>query len=156
MADHVRKRIRDDIKTTITGLTTTGSSVFVARTTELITTDYPALLIDIFTEESAAESIDEPRNLVRSLEQTIFAVEEHGTGFENTLDTICKEVEAAIAADTTLGGLAKDARLTSTTLEMKRDVEEPILAIGTQNVGVMTMVWTVEYSTPEDAADTVA
>lgn len=156
MADHVRKQIRDDIKTSITGLLTTGTSVFSARTAELLTTDYPALLIDTFNDESVAETIDSPRNLVRKLDLTILAVAEHGAGFENTLDTICKEVEAAIATDTTLGGVAKDARLTSTKLEIKRDVDEPILAIGTQNVGVLTMIWTVDYSTPEDAADTVA
>ena len=153
MPDHLRKQIRDDLKVTMTGLTTTGSKIFSARTTELTAgTDYPALLIDTFEEDSVTDTIDPPRGQARTLKFKILAVDEHSPGFEDTLDMIAKEVEDAMTDDTTINGLAKDARLTSTSLKLKLDPDHDhdLLAIGTQNVGILTMVWTIDYRIIED------
>ena len=52
MANHLRQQIREQIGTTLTGLTTTGSNVFQSRVYQLEDSNLPALLIYTKSEES--------------------------------------------------------------------------------------------------------
>jgi rRNA maturation endonuclease Nob1 len=58
------------------------------------------------------------------------------TDFDDVVDDICKEVEAALGADRTLNNLAKSQNITSGT-EIQFNGE------GDQPVGVVTMTYTV-------------
>ena len=145
---HVRQQIRDDIVTTLTGLTTTGSNVFRSRIFPLEETNLPALCIYTKSETSEYDTIGLPRSVNRVLDVAVEAYVKGVSNYDNTLDTIAVEVEEAIAADVTLGGLAKDAQITAFEADFAGDGEQPVA------VGRFTV--TVEYRTVENDVETAA
>lgn len=145
---HVRQQIRDDIVTTLTGLTTTGSNVFRSRIFPLEETNLPALCIYTKSETSEYDTIGLPRSVNRVLDVAVEAYVKGVSNYDNTLDTIAVEVEEAIAADITLGGLAKDAQITAFEADFAGDGEQPVA------VGRFTV--TVEYRTVENDVETAA
>ena len=66
--------------------------------------------------------------------------------YDNTLDTICAEVEAALATDVTRGANAKDTKLISTDIEYSDDGDRPI--------GMAQMTFQVVYRTAINNATT--
>jgi len=145
---HVRQQIRDDIVTTLTGLTTTGSNVFRSRIFPLEQTNLPALCIYTKSETSEYDTIGLPRSVNRILDVAVEAYVKGVSNYDNTLDTIAVEMEEAIAADITLGGLAKDAQITAFEADFAGDGEQPVA------VGRFTI--TVEYRTVENDVETAA
>ena len=145
---HVRQQIRDDIVTTLTGLTTTGSNVFRSRIFPLEETNLPALCIYTKSETSEYDTIGLPRSVNRVLDVAVEAYVKGVSNYDNTLDTIAVEVEEAIAADVTLGGVAKDAQITAFEADFAGDGEQPVA------VGRFTI--TVEYRTVENDVETAA
>jgi hypothetical protein len=145
---HVRQQIRDDIVTTLTGLTTTGSNVFRSRIFPLEETNLPALCIYTKSEASEYDTIGLPRSVNRVLDVAVEAYVKGVSNYDNTLDTIAVEMEEAIAADITLGGLAKDAQITAFEADFAGDGEQPVA------VGRFTV--TVEYRTVENDVETAA
>ncbi len=145
---HVRQQIRDDIVTTLTGLTTTGSNVFRSRIFPLEETNLPALCIYTKSETSEYDTIGLPRSVNRVLDVAVEAYVKGVSNYDNTLDTIAVEVEEAIAADITLGNLAKDAQITAFEADFAGDGEQPVA------VGRFTV--TVEYRTVENDVETAA
>ena len=143
---HVRQQIRDDIVTTLTGLTTTGSNVFRSRIFPLEQTNLPALCIYTKSETSEYDTIGLPRSVNRILDVAVEAYVKGVSNYDNTLDTIAVEVEEAIAADVTLGGVAKDAQITAFEADFAGDGEQPVA------VGRFTV--TVEYRTVENDVET--
>ena len=126
MADHVRMQIRNQVVTQLTGLTTTAARVFDSRVYPLEDANLPALLIYTKSETSDPIEIGTNRTSERLLSLNIEAYVKSTTNFEDTLDTICKEVEQAIAADPTLSGKAKDCYLESTEIEFNAEGEKPL------------------------------
>jgi len=143
---HVRQQIRDDIVTTLTGLTTTGSNVFRSRIFPLEETNLPALCIYTKSETSEYDTIGLPRSVNRILDVAVEAYVKGVSNYDNTLDTIAVEVEEAIAADITLGNLAKDAQITAFEADFAGDGEQPVA------VGRFTV--TVQYRTVENDVET--
>ena len=101
MANHVRQQIRERIGTTLTGLTTTGSNVFQSRVYPLEDSNLPALLIYTKVEESMPIDIGAARTMERNLTVNIEGYVKANSNFDDTIDTICKEVETAMASDVT-------------------------------------------------------
>ena len=126
MADHVRMQIRNQVVTQLTGLTTTAARVFDSRVYPLEDANLPALLIYTKSETSEPIEIGTNRTSERLLSLNIEAYVKSTTNFEDTLDTICKEGEQAIAADPTLSGKAKDCYLESTEIEFNAEGEKPL------------------------------
>ena len=126
MANHVRQQIREKIGTTLTGLTTTGSNVFESRVYPLENANLPALII--YTKEESSEPIviGTQRLMSRELSVVVEGYAKATSNFDDTIDTISKEVEEAIAADRTLDGLAKDCYLESTEIEFNGEGEKPL------------------------------
>ena len=145
---HVRQQIRDDIVTTLTGLATTGSNVFRSRIFPLEETNLPALCIYTKSETSEYDTIGLPRSVNRVLDVAVEAYVKGVSNYDNTLDTIAVQMEEAIAADITLGGLAKDAQITAFEADFAGDGEQPVA------VGRFTV--TVEYRTVENDVETAA
>lgn len=139
---HVRKSIRDAITTALTGLTTTGANVYQTRVYPLAENKLPGLAIYTSTEETEYASLTIPRTLIRNATVTVEAYVKGVSGYDDTLDTICKEVELAISADVTLGGLAKDTQITGFTADFNGESEQPVA------LGVIEIV--VNYVTIED------
>jgi len=143
---HARKQIRDNIVTTLTGLTTTGSNVYRTRIYPLVDSKLPGLAIYTDTEEIEVQTINPPRTQVRTLTVTVDAFVKGVSNFDNDLDTISEEVEEALAADITRGGLAKDTRIVSFDADFSGEGDQPV-AIG--KIGVA-----IQYVTLENAVDT--
>jgi len=140
---HVRQQIREYFGTTLTGLTTTGSNVHESRIYPLETV--PALVIYTKSETSEPQVIGTNRVLSRELEVVVEGYAKATTNFDDTIDTISKEVEEAIAADVTLGGLAKDSYISSTEIEFNGEGEKPL--------GYVALTFTTIYHTQEQDSE---
>ena len=145
MANHVRQQIREYFGTTLTGLTTTGSNVYESRVYPLDNGKLPALLIYTKSEVSMPIVIGTDRSMSRELSVVVEGYVKSTANFDDTIDTICKEVEEAIAADPTLGGLAKDTYIESTDIEFNAEAEKP--------VGYVTMTFLTNYYVQETNPD---
>ena len=145
---HVRKTIRDNVTTTLTGLTTTGSRVYQTRLFPLATAKLPGLCIYTRSETTHYASVSLPRTQVRELEVLVEAYAKGTASIDNTLDAIAVEVEEALYADVTRGGNAKDTQVTS--FEVDYDGE------GDQSVGVARFTISVTYVTVENDIEAAA
>tara|TARA_R100000278_G_scaffold113608_1_gene91804 strand:- start:2778 stop:3221 length:444 start_codon:yes stop_codon:yes gene_type:complete len=145
---HVRKQIRDAIVTALTGLTTTGSNVFRSRIYPLETTKLPGLCIFTRSEAVEFDTLRKPRSIDRNLVVNVEAYVSATSNYDNTLDTIAVQVEEALAADVTFGGLSKDAQVTAFEVDFSGDGEQPV-AVGRFNVEV-------RYRTLENDVETAA
>jgi hypothetical protein len=150
MPNHLRQQVMDKVATTLTGLTTTGSNVTAGQVRPATPSTRPALLIypaatdllnDRYAEVVTYDGLSHQRALKRHLRLVVEGVE---TNIDNTLSTIAKEVEAAIGADSTLGGLVKDTRLFSTEFALNTS--------GSPAIGSIFMTWTIDYRTRENDA----
>jgi len=145
---HVRKQIRDAIVTALTGLTTTGSNVFRSRIYPLETGKLPGLCIFTRSESVEFDTLTISRSVMRELEVTVEGYVRGTANYDNTLDTIAVEVEEALAADVTLGGLSKDLQVTNFEADFAGDGDQPVA------VGRFTVL--VQYRTAENDVETAA
>jgi|TARA_S200002703_G_scaffold29788_1_gene25694 hypothetical protein len=145
MANHIRQQIREKFGTTLTGLTTTGSNVFESRVYPLENASLPALIIYTKSETSEPIVIGTQRLMSRELSVVVEGYAKATSNFDDTIDTISKEVEAAIAADRTLDGLAKDTYLESTEIEFNSEGEKPL--------GYVSLTFLTNYYVKENAPD---
>tara|TARA_Y100000114_G_scaffold100147_1_gene93328 strand:- start:3758 stop:4201 length:444 start_codon:yes stop_codon:yes gene_type:complete len=123
---HVRKLIRDNITSTLTGLTTTGSNVFQTRFYPIAEAKLPALAIYTKSEDTEYGTLKTPRTQIRTLDVTVEAYVAGNTNVDNTLDTIAVEVEEALFTDLTRGGNAKETRINSFEADFSGDGENPV------------------------------
>jgi len=142
---HIRKTIRENIGTALTGLSTTGTSVFESRTFPLNFSALPALLIYTKDEEVIDFSLKTPRTQLRQLQVVIEAHVKGTSNIDDTIDTIAEEVEEAMVTDVSRGGHAKDTRLVSTEIEFEE---------ATSKVGLAIFTYVIEYATVENAVQT--
>ena len=145
---HVRKTIRDNVTTTLTGLTTTGSRVYQTRLFPLATAKLPGLCIYTRSENTEYATIGRPRTQIRQLEVVVEAYVKGASNLDDTIDTISVEVEEAIAADPSRGGSAKDTQITGFDVEYDGD--------GDQSVGVARFTISVTYVTVENDIEAAA
>ncbi len=139
MADHVRKQIRDRVKTLLTGLTTTTTHAFASRVDPLTDADLPAVLIDTLDpgDIRAGSSFGAGRLLERSLPLTIGAAVKLADGYQDQIDQIYLEVERALAGDNTLNGLCKYVQPSGDpAVELSGEGETPV-ATGRMNFEVV-------------------
>lgn len=142
---HVRQQIRDQVATTITGLAT-GATVYKMRKFSLDDSALPALVVYSNDEASSLVTVG-TRTLNRSVTIVIEVIAlGSSTGVFDTIDTMCAEVEAAVANDFTVGGLAKSAILRRTDTDVNTD--------GDKAIGVATMNFEVQYVTSIGDAET--
>tara|TARA_R110001592_G_scaffold56482_1_gene172276 strand:- start:2071 stop:2517 length:447 start_codon:yes stop_codon:yes gene_type:complete len=145
MANHVRTQIREKFGTTLNNLTTTGTRVYQSRVYPLETGGTPALLIYTKEEDSEPVVIGTNRLSVRNLAVAVEIYVKAVSNFDDTLDTSAKEVEMAIAADPTLGGLAKDCYLQSTEIDFNAEGEAPLC--------FASLIFLTNYYVKEQAPD---
>lgn len=148
MTDHVRKQIRDAAVTALTGLTTTTTNVKNSPVHPLQEADLPALRI--FTPQESVQLLTMGSNRKRERLCTLVveACVKVATGYANTIDTIAKEVEIALDATSTLGGLC--------TYVEPRGFEEDQDGRGDKPVAVGRMTFEVLYYTRKGAPETAA
>ena len=131
---HVRKLIRDNVVTTLTGLSTTGSKIYRSRVYPLAANDASEYATNV-----------RPRTLLRTMTVSVEAYVQAKADYDSALDTISAEIEAALAVDVTRGGYAKDTRIIAFDADYSGDGDIP----------VASAVFTVEvlYSTLENDAE---
>ena len=140
---HVRQQIRDQIVTTLTGLTTTETRV--SSTPVYAAASLPALEIRTTSEDVNLDDLATLGTVqYRELTVEIEAKVSQANNADDLLDTVCKEVEVAMAADHTLNGKAKDSHYTGGTFE-RTEGEQPI------HLATLTYVvhYRVDVSDPE-------
>lgn len=143
---HVRKSIRDNIVTTLTGLTTTGSNVYRSRVYPLAANKLPGLTVYTKSEEIDYATNVRPRTLLRQLNVIIEAYVQALSDYDSQIDAIAVEIEEALYTDLTRGGFAKDTKVTAFEAEYSGDGDIPV-ASATFTVQVL-------YSTQESDAET--
>ena len=141
---HKRTSIRNNVTSTLTGLTTTGSNVFESRIYPNELAKLPLLNIYSNSETSELASIGK---LDRSLEIMVEGFAKATSNVDEALDTIAKEVEVALANDLTRNGHAKETFLTSTDFELE--------SIANQQIGVVKLNFTVRYITTKVNPETL-
>ena len=141
---HLRQSIRERIATDVTGLSTTGSNVFQSRVYPVEDASLPCLLVYTTSEESEVDTMESPRAMKRLLNVIVQGVV-GATTPDDTLDTISKEVEVAIAGDVTINSLAKNSFLSSTEIEYNAEGAKPI--------GIVRLNYVVEYRNLDNAPE---
>lgn len=136
---HVRKTIREYFGTQLTGLTTTGANAFESRVYPMQSAKLPAILIYTTSESSEEQAFSSKRVQNRTLSVEVEGFVRAISNFDDTLDQIAEEVEEAILDDPTLGGLAINTELESTTANYSGDGEQP--------VGTIRLTFEVQYRT---------
>tara|TARA_Y100000593_G_scaffold52446_1_gene98479 strand:- start:24 stop:467 length:444 start_codon:yes stop_codon:yes gene_type:complete len=136
---HVRQSIRDNIVTAVTGLSTTGSNVYRTRIYPLENGNLPGLCVYSSTEDTAVDNMTGTRSLDRRCDYIIEAFVRATSNYDNTLDTICGEIEAGISADVTRGGNAKDTVLTRSEFEYSDEGDRPM--------AMARLTYSVQYRT---------
>lgn len=134
---HFRQQIRERVATTLTGLTTTGSNVFQSRVYPIEESKLPCLLIYTKDETSEPLAMSSPRSIEKILNLVVEAYVKTNNNFDDTIDTICKEVEEALYADRLINNLAKDSFLTNTEINFNSDGDNP--------VGIVVMTFEIAY-----------
>jgi hypothetical protein len=142
MTTHVRAQISDWVRAHLTGLPTTGDNVFKGRTRKLPAGHPATLLIYVRAEQSEPDAMG---ILGRALRLRVEGRVTMADVPDDTLDTIALEVEPAMVADPTLGGLAREVSLISTTIEAQ--------APGDAHVGEIALEYRIFYRTMENAPD---
>jgi hypothetical protein len=123
---HVRQSIRDNIVTAVTGLATTGSNVYRTQIYPLEHGNLPGLCVYTSVEDIVVDTMTGTRNLERTSDVIIEAFIRATSNYDNTMDTICAEVEAAMATDVTRGGNAKDCFLIRSEFEFSDEGDKPL------------------------------
>jgi len=143
---HVRQQIREYFESQLTGLTTTGSSVYASRVYPLTNAKLPALLIYTQSESLEESSFSKKRVQARSLEVIVEGYVRAISTFDDVIDTICTEVEAQVLDDPKLGGLAINTELSSVTAMYSGEAEQPVATVN--------LTFTVQYRTETGQPET--
>ena len=141
---HARQQIRDQLITTLTGLSTTGSRVYNSRVYNHDA--LPCLTVYTLSEELGEESANKQ---FRLLSVMVEARAKAAADLEDTLDTIGVEVEDAIfsGGDTTLSGKCKDFDYEGLDIELSGEAEQPF--------GLMTMRFLAIYRVDKADVETL-
>lgn len=101
--------------------------VFVGRVTPLAAVELPALMVDIVSEEISLGTVHSPPDLMRSLTIEVSVIVREQDEYDQEAYALLVEVEHAIAADSTLGGVALDAAPTSIEFTRVGEADRPVV-----------------------------
>lgn len=141
---HVRQQIREAFATVLTNANV-ASVISSSRVYPLPPTTTTAALIYTNTDSVTDTTLTAPRNLTRELIIVVECVARKLTDLDDQLDTLCKNVENAVGANNTLGGLVKDCILADTIITHDFNGDAPI--------GSARMQFRVMYRTAENNAE---
>ncbi len=99
---HVRQQLRSQIVVALLGQTSAVNNVFTNRSYPLSQSELPALIVFTETEEIQNTTISDPVEQLRSVDLRINAYVEAISGVENVADSLCVDVEKALAQTNTI------------------------------------------------------
>lgn len=143
MSFHVRKQLRDQVATLITTLPTYTTFVFKNRKYPLDSTELPALIVQTGNEEIEVLTTNYPAQQLRKEQLIISVIVENVFEIDDIIDTICKEIEQALAGNVTV---SRNFSLLGTS------AIEPNV-IGEKPVCTVDMQYMAEIVTLENAPD---
>lgn len=143
MANHVRQQLREAVATAVTGLSTTGSRVYQSRVYPLTDSNLPCLLVTSDGDKSEAITVHSPYQQERATTIRIEGIAKAVSNIDDTLDTISKEVETAIAGSST--AIVKGLFYQGAQIDYDGSGEQPI--------GKVTMIFTKDLYTFSNAPD---
>ena len=120
---HARQQIREQLAATLTGLTTTAGRVYDTR---LYAYDQLPCLTVFADRDTLDEEKSQATKHFHDLALRVEARAKAKASVEDTIDTICAEIEAAIYADTTLNGKVFDVFVSDTQIEYSVEQDQPI------------------------------
>jgi hypothetical protein len=123
MTAHLRTQIRLAAVAAVADLATTGANVFASRRYPLGEDQIPALCVYTLEEDSDVMNMGSTRHLQRELRLVVEGVAKNNDALDDVLDEIATEVEVAMAADASLGGLCKDSVLVRTQIALQPEKE---------------------------------
>lgn len=144
---HVRQSLRAAVIAAVTGLASTGSRVYAARVYPLQAAQMPALSVATVGESA------EPRGMgFADVIERVVTVEVTGharetAGLADTLDTIAEEVETALGAGVSVGGVTVALDYAGAEINFSGEVDQP--------VGTVAMRWTALLFTLSNAPGTL-
>jgi hypothetical protein len=149
---HVRTQIATALASTLTGLTTTGVRVYLARELPMPQSALPALLV--YADEESIEPMRTanawPQTLRRQLSVRIDCIAEDTGSLEATLNTMLAEVETALnassAAATCTNRIPDGLVLSEVSVERDAD--------GERTIGRLSSRWVGPYYTAANAPET--
>lgn len=148
---HRRQQIREAVAAVLVAAgTVAGARVYTTRMVPHRRAQLPAVSVYALEESVDSESrATSPRELTRRLQLAVEGAVEAAENVDDALDALALELERAMHADDTLGGLAGDVLLSSTELAVAEEGAKPI--------GLVRLVYEVTYNTyaPEAADVTV-
>lgn len=140
---HVRKQIRDSFVAVLTtGVPLVSRRVYATRVYPLTQAKLPAITVTASSESSGIMTMGATmgsRSLERTVDIAVSIYENATASLDSTVDAIAVQVEEAIGADFTLGGIAKESVLISTSIDFSGETEQP--------VGIATLTFSVRYVT---------
>ncbi len=143
---HARAKIVAAVVAALTGLPTTAGRVKAGRAAPMPVAQTPYLLVYGRREASAPLTMGRAgRKLQRQLTLSVEAITVSALDNDGEIDAIAAEVEAALAADPTLGGLVQDLFLSATDLDATVE--------GETRTGRARLDYTVNYITVAAAPD---
>lgn len=138
MPTHPRQVIRHAVVSQLVGKTGAGSRVYPDRRIPFQRVELPALAVYVPTESVEIQSrATAPRELDRRAQVVVEAAVQQAENVDDALDALALQVEDALHADWTLGGVASDLLLTST--------ETDVVDTGKQLIGVARLEFEVRY-----------
>jgi len=143
---HVLTQIRDAIESNLGSMATVpAASVFVDRIYPLERQDFPCVLLSVMSETADPGSFGNGITYDRSASVDVHVCVLNNTAFDTAANQIQLEVEKAIAADPTVGGIATSIRYTGRSKSMNGDGETPFVSV--------TLSYQVTYRTDSTAPD---
>lgn len=134
---HIRKQIRDGLVTSLTSdVTLVSGRVYGTRVFPLDGGKLPCVAVYTLAEASGLQTMG-VKTLRRDASIVVEAYIRMTGTFDDDADALAVQIEESIASDTTIGGIAKDAILTSTEIDFSGDADTPI--------GVARLTYSVVY-----------
>ena len=111
MANHLRRMIRERVATMLTGLSSTGSNIFLPHVCPLENDDLPSLCIYTQDEEIEVGTSGVPRVYHSTMILIVDGYAQKSSNLDDQHDQIGIEVQFAMAGDIDINNLVKDSYL---------------------------------------------
>jgi len=140
---HIRQSIRDNVKTTLTGLGITGDRVYANRIYPFLQQVSNGILIYTESESTEYLTMGRPRSQERTLTLKVEIYAKSTANLDNLIDDIALEIENALYIDPTRGGVATDTMIMNFDSDFNGDGDSPV------GVGILDVI--VKYNCVENA-----
>lgn len=140
---HIRQSIRDNVKTTLTGLGITGDRVYANRIYPFLQQVSNGILIYTESEPTKYLTMGRPRSQERTLTLKVEIYAKSTANLDNLIDDIALEIENALYIDPTRGGVATDTMIMNFDSDFNGDGDSPV------GVGILDVI--VKYNCVENA-----